>query len=162
MEPFTAVILIIIGFSLLFAEVFLPGGILGIIGGIAILIGVGGAFSVDVVFGLWTLIGSLIAGGATFMLLIHCVQHTRFGKHIVLQETAKDWHGYEDSFAQLVGKTGTAHGPLRPAGTVIIDGRRFDVVTQGEMIENGGSVRVIKVAGNRIVVAEEQTDQNHA
>ena len=45
---------------------------------------------------------------------------------------------------------------LRPAGHATIDGRRVDVVSRGEAIEAGTRIRVIEVAGNRVVVAQIQ------
>ena len=44
------------------------------------------------------------------------------------------------------------HPRLRPAGIAEIDGRRIDVVSDGEMIEPSVTVRVIQVEGNRVVV----------
>jgi membrane-bound serine protease (ClpP class) len=55
--------------------------------------------------------------------------------------------------AGLVGMEGQSLSELRPAGFASIGGRRVDVVTQGEMISKGQAVRVVQVAGNRVVVA---------
>jgi membrane-bound serine protease (ClpP class) len=52
-----------------------------------------------------------------------------------------------------VGKTGIAASALRPAGKAKIDGELVDVVTLGDFIEKDARVRVLKVDGNRIVVA---------
>ena len=41
---------------------------------------------------------------------------------------------------------------LRPAGFALIDGERVDVVSDGEPIEAGTAVEVVRVDGNRIVV----------
>jgi len=51
-----------------------------------------------------------------------------------------------------IGATGTVKTKLRPAGRVEIDGENYSVVTDGEWIEQGEEVKVIEVAGNRIVV----------
>jgi membrane-bound serine protease (ClpP class) len=55
-----------------------------------------------------------------------------------------------------VGSTGTVRSTLRPAGRVDIGGEIYSVVTEGEWIEAGEQVRVIEVAGNRIVVERSQ------
>ena len=52
----------------------------------------------------------------------------------------------------LVGKSGTAITPLRPAGVALIDGHRVDIVTRGEFVETETEVEVILVEGNRVVV----------
>jgi len=53
----------------------------------------------------------------------------------------------------LVGRTGTAATVLRPTGTMEIDSDRVDVVTEGEFVAMGTSIRVLYVQGNRVVVA---------
>jgi membrane-bound serine protease (ClpP class) len=42
--------------------------------------------------------------------------------------------------------------PLRPAGIADIDGKRVDVVSQGEWIDAGAPIDIMRVDGNRIVV----------
>ena len=50
-----------------------------------------------------------------------------------------------------LGTGGTAASSLRPAGVALPDGARVDVVSEGECIEAGEPIGVIRVAGNRIV-----------
>jgi membrane-bound ClpP family serine protease len=52
------------------------------------------------------------------------------------------------------GETGIALTKLRPAGKAQINGRRVDVITQGQMLDEGCPVEVIEVSGIRIVVRE--------
>lgn len=52
------------------------------------------------------------------------------------------------------GSRGEALTDLRPAGTALLDGRRVDVVSRGTFIASGATVRVVEVAGNRVVVRE--------
>jgi len=58
--------------------------------------------------------------------------------------------------AQWLGKSGIAWSVLRPAGIADIDGRRLDVVSDGELIEAGTPIQVTRVDGNRIVVKRAQ------
>lgn len=58
------------------------------------------------------------------------------------------------SYMELVGKTGIAETSLRPAGKARIDGRRLDVVSQGDYIDSGEEIIVSSVSGNRIVVGK--------
>jgi len=55
-----------------------------------------------------------------------------------------------------VGRVGEAITPLRPTGTARFGSTRMDVVTQGEFIERGARIRVIRTAHNRIVVVEDK------
>jgi membrane-bound serine protease (ClpP class) len=43
---------------------------------------------------------------------------------------------------------------LRPAGKAQINGRRVDVIAQGQMIEQGCHVEVVEMSGGRVVVRE--------
>jgi membrane-bound serine protease (ClpP class) len=60
-----------------------------------------------------------------------------------------------EGLVRLVGRIGTAATVLRPTGTIELEGERYDVVTEGEFVDNGASVRVLYVQGNRVVVARE-------
>ena len=44
------------------------------------------------------------------------------------------------------------HGAVHPGGRAHIEGQRVDVVSDGELIEAGENIEVIRVDGNRIVV----------
>lgn len=58
-----------------------------------------------------------------------------------------------DDYAGLAGKTGRAASTLRPSGKAEIEGRTYVVETEGVFIESGSPVTVIRVLGNRVVVA---------
>jgi len=55
----------------------------------------------------------------------------------------------------LLGRTGEAATPLRPAGTAIFDGEPVDVLTEGSFVAAGSRVAVVRVEGPRVFVAEE-------
>ena len=54
--------------------------------------------------------------------------------------------------ADWIHKTGVAETALRPSGAALIDGKRLDVVTNGDYVDAGTRIRVTGVTGNRIVV----------
>ena len=58
----------------------------------------------------------------------------------------------EEVFLALVGKNGMTDSVLRPAGRAAIDGRIYTVEADGEFIEEGSSITVTRVRGNRIIV----------
>ena len=53
---------------------------------------------------------------------------------------------------EYTGRTGKALTPLRPAGIAEVDGRRIDVQTQGEFIEPGTTVVVLRTEGSKVLV----------
>ncbi len=52
----------------------------------------------------------------------------------------------------LAGRRGRAVSPLRPSGKVEIDGELHDVVSEGDFVEAGEAVEVLRVEGLRVVV----------
>jgi membrane-bound serine protease (ClpP class) len=144
------IILLAVGVLLIAAEMVLPGIIAGVLGGCCLLAGVIEGY---VVFGAHTgnliLIGVLVGLLAGLGIWLKFFPDSRLGRLIVSQQVVGEI-GTERP--ELVGKTGTAFTQLRPAGTALIDGKRLDVVTEGQLIEKGTAVRVVGVEGLRIVV----------
>jgi membrane-bound serine protease (ClpP class) len=56
-----------------------------------------------------------------------------------------------------VGETGVALSILRPAGRAEFAGRVVDVVTDGEFLDPGATLRIVEVTGSRVVVAPSET-----
>ena len=78
------------------------------------------------------------------------------GEILVLKETMSAAEGYSgpSQDPELVGKTGTVFTSLRPAGTIMVDKKRIDAVSDGTFIDAGKTVSIILVEGNRVVVEE--------
>jgi len=58
------------------------------------------------------------------------------------------------------GKQGRSVTNLRPAGIALIEGKRLDVVTDGEYINTNTPIIVTGVTGNQIIVEKQIIDQN--
>ncbi len=69
-----------------------------------------------------------------------------------MQQRASLGYVTSESRMHFLGRIGKAATVLRPAGLADIDGVRLDVVTEGEFLEVGTPVVVIRVEGGRIVV----------
>ena len=144
------VTLLVAGIVLLLAETVSPGMIAGVLGACCLLVGIiegyakFGARTGNLIL-LLVLIG-LVVG---FYLWLKYFPGSRFAKLIVSRKVVGDI-GAEQP--ELVNQTGTAFTQLRPAGTALINGRRVDVVTEGQLIERGAPVRVVGVEGMRVVV----------
>ncbi|SMF88560.1 membrane-bound serine protease (ClpP class) [Paenibacillus uliginis N3/975] len=150
-------LLFIIGIGLLVMELFVPSfGILGIVGSGSLIFGVvRAAYSTsDVALSL----GIAAACALVAIVVVALVFKERgIWKKFILSESLTKEQGYipiEDRDV-LIGLVGRSITPLRPSGTVELDGRRLDVVTEGSFIGSGRPVRVVKTDGTRIVVEEE-------
>lgn len=155
--------LALLGIVLLLVEAFiLPGfGVAGILGIIALLGGlmlstVGDGATMDALIGAASRLGvSLVVALVASLAILRYLPKTRVGKHLVLSTdlTAKSGFTSEPlAEHELVGKLGVAISMLRPAGIADIEGKRVDVVSDGEFIEAGAQIRVDHVDGNRVVV----------
>ena len=60
------------------------------------------------------------------------------------------------SFEKFLDKKGMTQTVLRPSGKAVFGEEILDVVTEMEMISEGVAVKVVRVEGNRIVVAEDK------
>lgn len=152
-----AVVLFVVGIVLLILEIFVPSfGILGTLGSLSLVGGVVMA-APDAVKALVSLALAFII--AIVIIFWFAKRNNKRGvwNRFILRDALTVEEGYipAPSLDWLAGKSGVTLTPLRPAGTVEIDGERFDVVTAGEFIQAGKTVKVVKVEGVRVVVREE-------
>lgn len=69
-----------------------------------------------------------------------------------LKTTLGSGDGSSGQESELKGIEGITTTDLHPAGTAILNGKRYDVISSGEYINKGTQVVVSAVNGNRIVV----------
>lgn len=147
-----------LGVLLLFIEIILlPGfGAAGVPGIILICVGIGIVWFENG----WET-ASLYAGGTVVIIIplailgLWLAPRTRLGRTVILQTAQNSDDGFQappQELAALVGHSGQSASPLRPTGVALIDGKRIDVVTNGEFIQPETEVEVIAVEGRRVVV----------
>lgn len=148
------IVLTVVGFLMLAVEVFVPGMVLGILGILSLVAAIGKAYyEYGLATGTFVLIGIGVVTMVGFIVWMRVFPHTGIGRRIMLQKSLVPGEGQKDQTIRgLVGQVGQAITPLRPAGTVLIDGRRVDVVAENELIEAGSTVTVVHEEGMRVVV----------
>ena len=102
--------------------------------------------------------GILILIGIAFALWLKFFPRTWFGKQMMVSNDLHDAKGTEDNLPELLNKEGITTSSLHPGGFAEIEGRRYDVITQGEMIDPGTPIYVVEIEGNRIVVARSNAE----
>ena len=87
-------------------------------------------------------------------LLLKLMVKTKFWKQLTAPGSQKKEDGYTNSFGweSLIDQVGEADTDLHPSGWVIVESKRFFMISEGDFIEKGSSVKVLSVDGNRIVV----------
>ncbi|RYD71744.1 MAG: hypothetical protein EOP84_24365 [Verrucomicrobiaceae bacterium] len=148
------VALLVLGVVLMVVEGFVPGMVVGIAGALSVIAATVLAYSYyGVDAGNLLLLGVLLGGAAFTVWWIRYAPRSKFARKWTLHTTVGSSPVVDDEI--LPGDEGQTLSPLRPAGIAEIAGRRIDVVTEGELIGTGSTIRVIKVEGNRIVVRKQ-------
>jgi membrane-bound serine protease (ClpP class) len=134
-------------------------GILAVIGGLSwSLFGAGASASAVVLAVSRVAISSAVALVAG-LVLMRFLPSLPGGRKLVLT-TALAPGGRSESEQRLVrGLVGTTLTPLRPAGMASFDGRKVDVVSNGEFIERGQPVEILRDEGSRVVVTRHDATQ---
>lgn len=150
------VILFLLGVLLLAGEVFVPGAIMGIIGGIAMAVGCIMSFNQFGALGgtLATAI-AVAALGITFYIELIWLPRSRFGRKLVVQ-SASDATS-QPPLAQLdavLGKTAEAVTTLAPSGYVVVEGRRYEAFCQSGHVAKGVALRVTGLDNFRLIVTK--------
>ncbi|MCG8448570.1 MAG: hypothetical protein MI725_03195 [Pirellulales bacterium] len=155
-----AIILLLIGCGLVVMEVFIPsGGLLSLLSGLALLASLVMAFRSDTTTGLTFLLITLIAVPSTVGLAFKVWPLTPMGKAFLGELPTSAEMTPEDSRRELVGRVGIAKSKMLPAGSVMVDGKYVDAISQGGAIDLGQAVVVIEVRGNRVVVRAADDDE---
>jgi membrane-bound serine protease (ClpP class) len=105
---------------------------------------------------------SLLFAIAASLLLLRYLPRLPVGRRLILDTGLSAAAGYASAPEEdrsWLGKSGTTLTPLRPAGIADIDGQRVDVVSEGEFVESGALITVIRVDGNRIVVRRQRASE---
>ena len=157
-SPATAldITILVAGVVLIVIElVVLPGfGVAGVLGLAAIVVAIMRIFQEAAL----PMLGyTVVFGGALLMFLLWAFPHSKVAG--VLRLSTRLGGGTADLSDpskpgphQFLGQEGVASSDLRPAGVVRFGDERIDVVSEGEFISAGSTVRVIAADSNRLVV----------
>jgi membrane-bound serine protease (ClpP class) len=128
---------------------------MALLGGLGLsLVGVGATWEV-ILLAAGRVVLSLLLALAAALAMLRVFPHLSFGRRLVLEtEMAAEarYASAPERDRRWLGQRGTAASLLRPAGLAHIDDERVDVVSDGEFIDAGEPIEVIRVDGNRIVV----------
>jgi membrane-bound serine protease (ClpP class) len=152
-----SILLIVLGFVFLAAELCLPSaGLFLILSGSGIVVGIVCAFLYDSTVG-WCELGAVFVLLPSMLgVLLHLWPKTALGRHFFLTAAPEDATvaalPANQDLELLKGRIGRALSALRPGGVVDFDGKRVDTITEGMMVNPGQLVRCIDVRAGRVVV----------
>jgi membrane-bound serine protease (ClpP class) len=151
------IILFVLGIALVVIEMVMPGiGAAGILGVVSLIAGVVLAAQVvsPLVLMLIIMIVLLIIVCMLFWLYKSATRDSRLSRLLLLKTKTGKEEGYNSVSAtdELIGLEGISTTILRPAGIGDFQGRKLDVVTDGEFIPKGTPIKITHVEGFRIIV----------
>lgn len=139
-----------VAFLLVFLEFFLPGGIMGMAATVFFVLSWISAYQTygPVISILFFFISVVFCGIVVWFAL------KRLQKNTNTFRLQADQEGYEgvDKKSEYIGKHGVAVTDLGPAGFIVIEGQRLQVVCQARYIEKGEKVIVIESRGGYLLV----------
>ncbi|MEE2676720.1 MAG: NfeD family protein [Planctomycetota bacterium] len=149
-----AITLITIGAALIFLELFIPsGGLIGIASVGCFIVATYLGYQAGDTAGMATLCCSVVVIGVMIYLALKVWPHTPMGRNAI--PTDEDPAGaITKPLEHLVGLRGFSTSSLMPNGRIEIDGKAYDAVSPGTIIEEGCSIEVLSIESNRILVTQ--------
>lgn len=145
-------VLFAIGAVFLGAEIFLPGGILGVFAGLAL---VGGCVLAYLDYGLsggvLAMISALVMAGIVLYFEFSILPKTSLGKRLFLTASVQGDSAVKRD-ADFVGCIGVTETTLGPSGYITIDGRRHEAFSRSGLLARGVSVKVVAADNFRLIV----------
>ena len=169
LAEWSELLLFVAGLALLVVEIaFIPGfGIAGLVGILLMVaslllsqLGQAELWEIKDVDAIAAKVGWLAASmiGAIVMSAAFLRALPRFAafNRLILQSETPAAEGYvsapRERDEELLGREGVALSDLRPVGVGSFEGRRLDIIAEGEFIPGNTRIRVIEARGSRIVV----------
>lgn len=154
-DPVSAVCFIL-GLALVIFEMFHPGlSFPGILGGILIIVGV--VLTAKTLMDVLILVILVLAIlGIALTIVVHSATRGHLSRVLILSDSLdKEVKNemYED-LDYFVGNEGITLTPLRPSGSTDFDGVRLDVISEGEFIDKGRRVKIIRMEDRKFIVKE--------
>lgn len=147
------VFMLFVGLLLLVAEVFFVSfGILGTMAAVLTVSTVFFAFEHGRGVGWAFLIALVLLAPVAVLLALRILPRTSLGKRLILDGPTGKSTAQKSGLKDLIGRRGKVLTPLRPVGTILVDGQRFDAMTRGEGLEAEEHVEVLRVELGQLVV----------
>ncbi|WP_370452916.1 nodulation protein NfeD [Sporosarcina sp. BI001-red] len=155
---YEAILLFLLGAGLIVAELFLPHGIAGVAGAVAVTGSIIMAGANPAYMAISVLIAIVIAITGMVVIMKFFGKKLHLLNRMILMDATDTESGYVSNVNRVdwLGKTAVTLTPLRPSGAIVMDGERIDVVSEGNYIDKGKHVKIVKVEGSRTVVRELQ------
>lgn len=145
--------LILAALILVFFEVILPGGILGLLAvvcwGVATWLAYveAGVLGAVAVFS-----GTLLAAGVLVYAELKWVARTRLGRAFFLQSSVTGHSNVSAAEDSIIGKAGESLTRLNPSGRVTVDAQSYEAYSQDGYIDSGQPIEVVGKDNFKLII----------
>jgi membrane-bound serine protease (ClpP class) len=146
-----AILLFALGAALLVGEMFVPGGVLGVLGTVSIVAAVVTCFFVNRWLGVGAMGGMIVLGPLAWTAWVKAVQKTRLARGLVLPSHEQQPPEPCEQPVKI-GQRGVALSELKPGGVCEFGDARVPSVAEHGSIARGVEVRVVACEGGRATV----------
>ncbi len=149
------IVLAVLGIlAILFELHVVPGhGVAGILGAVVLIAAIVLSFGVAFFFVAAQAIAiAIVLSTLTFFAASRVFPENALLKRLTFSSAQGPDYVAAPDRRDLIGKTGVASSYLRPAGVTIVDGKRVDVLTEGDFVAAGTPVIISRVEGARVFV----------
>lgn len=151
MEWMIVISLVLFGLLLLVVEViFVPGTtVVGVAGFVFLVLGIGLAFQY---FGSEMGWITTFGAGLAFGIVFYFSFKTNAWKRFSLKSSIKSKVNEGETKNLVAGEEGVAISALRPVGKAELTSKVYEVKTQGQYVDSGTRIRIVKIISNQIFV----------
>lgn len=138
---------------LIYLEFFVPGAILGILGGLGFCISI--LLFIWESGVLWQIITLIVVMVVLLILTIKLALRKLKQKPSMFAKEEQSGYLASQYDKELIGKEGLAATDLKPSGHIRVEGERYQAVSESRYIKKGESVKVVAGEGARLIVRKQ-------
>ena len=145
--------LLVAAFILVFFEVILPGGILGTIAALCVILAswiAGAEYGADI--GIITFVGSATVIAVVVFIEFKLLTRTSLGRAFFLKSSVTGHSNIAPAEASINGRKGTSLTRLNPCGKVAIDGKSYEAHSQDGYIEADLPIQVVAQDNFKLII----------
>jgi membrane-bound ClpP family serine protease len=149
----TIIGLLVAAFILVFFEVILPGGILGIMAALCVIFAswaAGAEYGAGI--GFLTFVGSAAAIAILVFIEFKLLARTSLGSAFFLKSSVTGHSNIAPAEAAIIGREGSALTRLNPSGKVAIDGQSYEAHSQDGYIEADQAIQVVAQDNFKLII----------
>lgn len=149
----TIVALVVAALVLVFFEIILPGGLLGLLAVVCVLGATWLGFAeYGAMGGATVFLGSLLAIAILIFFQFKLMANSSLGKGFFLKAKVSGHSNEAPGEETIIGKKGTSLTRLNPSGKVAIDGQSYEAYSQDGYIESDQPITVVSQDNFKLII----------